>query len=54
MDFDYNGVAGLRREYVEKLGKIRPSTLGQALRIPGMTMSAINVLDVAIKKMKMK
>ncbi len=49
-DFSYIGIAGLRREYAEKLEKIRPKTLGQALRIPSMTMSAVSIIDVAIKK----
>lgn len=49
-DFSYKGIAGLRREYAEKLEKIRPSTLGQALRIPGMSLAAAAILDVALKK----
>ena len=31
-NIDYTKIAGLRREYVEKLSKIRPKTIGQALR----------------------
>lgn len=53
-DFDYSKVAGLRREYAEKLSKIRPLTIGQAVRIPGMSMSAGSILDVAINKEKKK
>ncbi len=49
-DFSYSNIAGLRREYVEKLEKIRPKTLGQALRIPSMNMSAITIIDIALKK----
>ena len=49
-DFDYTKVAGLRREYIEKLSEIKPLTIGQAMRIPGMSMSAASVLDVAVKK----
>ena len=49
-DFSYSGIAGLRREYAEKLERIRPATLAQALRIPGMSLSAISVLEVALKK----
>lgn len=53
-DFQYTNVAGLRREYVEKLTQIKPKTLGQALRIPGMSMSACSILEVAINKEKNK
>lgn len=51
-DFDYSNIAGLRREYREKLGKIKPKTLGQALRIPGMSISAVSILEIAINKEK--
>lgn len=51
-DFEYSNIAGLRREYREKLSKIRPKTLGQALRIPGMSMSAVSILEIAINKEK--
>lgn len=49
-NFDYSRVAGLRREYAEKLSSIKPLTIGQALRIPGMSMSAASILDIAINK----
>lgn len=51
-DMVYQGISGLRREYIEKLDKIRPMTLGQALRIPGMTPSAVSIMDIAIEKFK--
>jgi tRNA uridine 5-carboxymethylaminomethyl modification enzyme len=44
--FNYTGVPGLSREVQEKLGRVRPVTLGQASRIPGVTPAAIAVLDV--------
>ncbi len=50
--FDYTKIAGLRREYVEKLSKIKPKTIGQALRIPGMSMSACSILEIAVNKEK--
>lgn len=50
--FDYSNISGLRREYREKLSHIKPKTLGQALRIPGMSMSAISILEIAINKEK--
>lgn len=51
-DMVYKGISSLRREYIEKLDKIRPTTLGQALRIPGMSPAAVSILDVAIEKFK--
>ena len=33
----------------EKLGRVRPETLGQAGRIPGVTPAAIAVLDVYLR-----
>ena len=51
-DFDYSNIAGLRREYREKFSKIKPKTLGQALRIPGMSISAVAILEIAINKEK--
>lgn len=51
-DMVYKGISGLRREYIEKLDKIRPTTLGQALRIPGMSPAAVSILDIAIEKFK--
>ena len=51
-NIDYTKIAGLRREYVEKLSKIRPKTIGQALRIPGMSFSACSILEIAINKEK--
>jgi tRNA uridine 5-carboxymethylaminomethyl modification enzyme len=43
--FDYGSVPGLSREIREKLERVRPETLGQASRIPGVTPAAIAVLD---------
>ena len=44
--FSFRGVPGLSREVAEKLERVRPRTLGQAGRIPGITPAAISVLDV--------
>ncbi|MBN2231793.1 MAG: tRNA uridine-5-carboxymethylaminomethyl(34) synthesis enzyme MnmG [Deltaproteobacteria bacterium] len=49
-DFDYHGIAGLTNELLEKLDTIRPRSLGQASRIPGITPAAISVLMVYLKK----
>ena len=52
-DFDYAGVPGLSREVVERLAAVRPETLGQALRVPGVTPAAVSVLDVYIDRVRL-
>ncbi len=47
--FDYGKVSGLSREMNEKFQLIRPRTLGQASRIPGVTPAAISLLNVHIE-----
>jgi tRNA uridine 5-carboxymethylaminomethyl modification enzyme len=47
--FDYRKVSGLSREVVEKFTKVRPLTLGQALRIPGITPAAVSLVNVFIE-----
>ncbi len=47
---DYNIIPGLSNEARQKLGTIRPRSLGQAARIPGITPSALSVIMVFIKK----
>ncbi|NJC87084.1 MAG: tRNA uridine-5-carboxymethylaminomethyl(34) synthesis enzyme MnmG [Desulfuromonas sp.] len=49
-DFDYATVASLSAEVREKLQKIRPHTLGQASRIPGVTPAAIAILAVLLRR----
>jgi len=44
--FAFSGIPGLSREVLDKLERVRPATLGQAGRIPGVTPAAIAVLDV--------
>ncbi|MGI8961305.1 MAG: tRNA uridine-5-carboxymethylaminomethyl(34) synthesis enzyme MnmG [Bryobacteraceae bacterium] len=44
--FVYDRIPGLSNEAKQKLTRVRPSTLGQAGRIPGITPAAIAVLDV--------
>ena len=44
--FDYGDIPGLSREITEKLRRVRPDTLGQAARIPGVTPAAVAVLDI--------
>ena len=50
-DMAYEGIPGLSAEAVEKLGQIRPSTLGQAGRISGITPAAVSCLEIQLKKM---
>jgi tRNA uridine 5-carboxymethylaminomethyl modification enzyme len=45
-DFGFDGIPGLSREVRDKLNRVRPATLGQAARIPGVTPAAVAVLDV--------
>ena len=47
---DYAEVPSLTREVREKLAKVRPATLGQAARIPGITPAAIMILHMHIKR----
>ena len=47
--FDYGSVSGLSREVVEKFTRVRPLTLGQALRIPGVTPAAVSLVNVYIE-----
>jgi len=46
MEFCYSDIPGLSLEVQEKLTRVRPDTLGQAGRIPGVTPAAVAVLDV--------
>ena len=47
--FDYSTVSGLSREMKEKLQRVRPRTLGQASRIPGVTPAAVSLVNVFIE-----
>ncbi|HIP39607.1 MAG TPA: tRNA uridine-5-carboxymethylaminomethyl(34) synthesis enzyme MnmG [Desulfocapsa sulfexigens] len=51
-EIDYKTLSGLSNEVVEKLGKVRPRSLGQASRISGITPAAISVLQVHLKKLQ--
>ncbi|MFL6450845.1 MAG: tRNA uridine-5-carboxymethylaminomethyl(34) synthesis enzyme MnmG [Bryobacteraceae bacterium] len=46
LTFEYANIPGLSTEVRQKLGRVRPRTLGQAGRIPGVTPAAIAILDV--------
>ena len=47
--FDYRSISGLSREMQEKLTKVRPRTIGQASRIPGVTPAAVSLVNVYIE-----
>ncbi|MDC8748346.1 tRNA uridine-5-carboxymethylaminomethyl(34) synthesis enzyme MnmG [Xanthomonas campestris] len=48
--FDYAGVRGLSMEVQQKLERVRPQSIGQAQRIPGMTPAAISLLLVHLER----
>jgi tRNA uridine 5-carboxymethylaminomethyl modification enzyme len=47
--FEFRGIPGLSREVCDKLERVRPETLGQAGRIPGVTPAAVAILDVYLR-----
>ncbi len=49
-DFDFAAVRGLSAEVREKLVRVRPLTLGQAARIPGVTPAAVSLLLIHLKR----
>ncbi|MDG1462661.1 MAG: tRNA uridine-5-carboxymethylaminomethyl(34) synthesis enzyme MnmG, partial [Gammaproteobacteria bacterium] len=51
---DYSIIKGLSNEVRQKLLDVRPETIGQASRIPGMTPAAVSMLLVHLKKQKLK
>jgi len=48
--FDFRGVPGLSREVVERLTAVRPETLGQAARIPGITPAAVAIVAARLRR----
>jgi tRNA uridine 5-carboxymethylaminomethyl modification enzyme len=50
LDIDYSKISGLSREVCEKLSRVKPQSLGQASRIPGITPAAISLLSFYIRK----
>jgi tRNA uridine 5-carboxymethylaminomethyl modification enzyme len=50
--FDYARVRGLSAEAMQKLERVRPQTVGQAQRIPGMTPAAISLLLVHLERQR--
>jgi len=50
--FDYAAVRGLSSEVLQKLQQVRPQTLGQAQRIPGVTPAAVSLLLVHLVRLR--
>ncbi len=50
LDFDYSAVPNLRKEAVQKLNLYKPSSIGQASRISGVSPADISVLLIYINK----
>lgn len=48
-EFDYNSIDGIKKEAAAKLNEIKPSSVGQASRISGVTPADINVLLIRLK-----
>ncbi len=48
--FEYEGIPGLSREIVEKLGRARPETLAQAARISGITPAALSLVNIYLER----
>jgi tRNA uridine 5-carboxymethylaminomethyl modification enzyme len=49
-DFDYASVSGLSAEIVGTLTRVRPRTLAQAARVPGVTPAALTLVNVYLEK----
>ena len=52
IDFNYGSVTGFSNEVIEKLSRVKPSSIGQASRISGVTPAAISLLLVALDRHK--
>jgi tRNA uridine 5-carboxymethylaminomethyl modification enzyme len=52
--FDYERIPGLSNEVKEKLLRIRPFSVGQASRIPGITPAAISIIQIYLKKWRQR
>jgi tRNA uridine 5-carboxymethylaminomethyl modification enzyme len=50
VDLDYAGLGALSMEVRQKLASIRPATLGQAARVPGVTPAAVSILLVHLRR----
>jgi tRNA uridine 5-carboxymethylaminomethyl modification enzyme len=46
---EYSKLPGLSHEMVERLGRVRPRTIGHAMRVPGVTPAAISLLTIHVE-----
>ena len=53
-DIDYSAVDGLSNEARQRLAAVRPTTVGQAARLEGMTPSAVSLLLIHLKKRQLR
>lgn len=53
VDMDYDNISGLSNELTSKLKEVRPTTIAQASRIPGVTPAAVSLLIIYLKKRSM-
>ena len=53
-DFHFHAIVGLRNRTRELFEKVRPSTVGQAMRLEGVTYGDIGLLLVELKKLDMR
>jgi len=49
LEFEYHAIPGLSREMIEKFSRVRPTTIGQASRIPGVTPAALSILHIHLE-----
>jgi tRNA uridine 5-carboxymethylaminomethyl modification enzyme len=50
--FEYRGIPGLSREVVERLSQVRPGTVGQASRVPGVTPAAVAIVAARLARQR--
>jgi tRNA uridine 5-carboxymethylaminomethyl modification enzyme len=49
-DFGYEGIPGLSREVIQRLTEVRPITIGQATRVPGVTPAAVAIVAARVDR----
>jgi tRNA uridine 5-carboxymethylaminomethyl modification enzyme len=48
--FEFTGIPGLSREVIERLTHVRPATIGQAARVPGVTAAAVAIVAARVAR----
>jgi tRNA uridine 5-carboxymethylaminomethyl modification enzyme len=49
-EFCYSAVPGLSSEVIQRLNQVRPETIGQAMRVPGVTPAAVSILSTYVSR----